>query len=196
MTKLVKFNYSDEAFIQSLRDLNHDSLSFLIDSYTSHLVRAAMGSGLSQEMAHDLCANTWTTFLEVVPRFEGRSHIRTFVFGIFYNKLAELRRSNLKFLKTDPIEEALESSFLDDGHWNRQFVDPDILAQNKEIQKIIDECLEHLPLLQKSAFIMKFVEEEDSESTCQILGVSDVNLRQLIFRAKAKMRDCVEKNVR
>lgn len=196
MTKLTKFNYSDEEFIQKLRDLNNEALSFLIDSYTSHLVRAGLGTGLSEEMAHDLCANTWTTFIEVVPRFEGRSHIRTFLFGIFYNKLAELRRSNLKFLKTDPIEEALESNFQEDGHWGSKFIDPDILAQNNEIQKIIDECLEHLPLLQKSAFIMKFVEEEESEIICQILDISDVNLRQLIFRAKAKMRDCVEKNIR
>lgn len=193
---MQKFNFSDPIFINQLKMRDHDALSFIIDSYTSHLVRAGVGSGLSQEMAHDLCANTWTTFLEVIPKFEGRSHIRTFVFGIFYNKLSELKRANLKFLKTDPIEEALESSFLEDGHWNKRFIDPDVIIQNKEAQSIIDECLEHLPLLQKSAFIMKYVDEEESVAICEILGISDVNLRQLIFRAKAKMRDCVESNIR
>lgn len=193
---MQKFNFSDPIFINQLKMRDHDALSFIIDSYTSHLVRAGVGSGLSQEMAHDLCANTWTTFLEVIPKFEGRSHIRTFVFGIFYNKLSELKRANLKFLKTDPIEEALESSFLEDGHWNKRFIDPDVIIQNKEAQSIIDECLEYLPLLQKSAFIMKYVDEEESVAICEILGISDVNLRQLIFRAKAKMRDCVESNIR
>lgn len=193
---MVSFNFSDTAFIEKLKNLDSEALSLLIDTYTSHLVRAGMGSGLSQEMAQDLAANTWTTFLEVVPRFEGRSHIRTFLFGIFYNKLSEIKRANLKFLKTDPIEEAMENSFLEDGHWNKKFMDPNEILESKESGKIIEQCLEHLPLLQKSVFMMKYIDEEDSGVICEILGITDVNLRQLIFRAKAKMRDCVEKNIR
>ncbi|EQC46088.1 sigma-70, region 4 [Bacteriovorax sp. Seq25_V] len=175
--------------------LDKEAISLLVDSYTDHLFRAGLGSGLSEEMAYDLAASTWTTFLEVVPRFEGRSHIRTFLFGIFYNKLAELRRANLKFQKTDPIEEILESSFEDDGHWNKQFMDPSLLAQNNEIMAIIEQCMEHLPMLQRSAFMMKLVDGEESDFICETLGITDGNLRQLIFRAKAKIRDCIEKNI-
>ncbi|WP_084703509.1 sigma-70 family RNA polymerase sigma factor [Bacteriovorax sp. Seq25_V] len=188
-------NFSSKEFIDRVTALDKEAISLLVDSYTDHLFRAGLGSGLSEEMAYDLAASTWTTFLEVVPRFEGRSHIRTFLFGIFYNKLAELRRANLKFQKTDPIEEILESSFEDDGHWNKQFMDPSLLAQNNEIMAIIEQCMEHLPMLQRSAFMMKLVDGEESDFICETLGITDGNLRQLIFRAKAKIRDCIEKNI-
>lgn len=189
-------NFSDPTFIASIINLEPGALTKLIEAYTSHLVKAGLGVGLSEEMAHDLAANTWTTFLEVVPRFEGRSHIRTFVFGIFYNKLSELRRANFKFQKTDPIEEAMESQFLDDGHWSVSFSDPEKLAGDKELSRLVEECLDGMPLLQKTAFLMRVVEEEESETVCEALQISDVNLRQLVFRAKNKIRDCVERNLK
>ncbi len=189
-------NFSSKEFIAKVVALDKEAISILVDSYTSHLFKAGLGVGLSEEMAYDLAANTWTTFLEVVPRFEGRSHIRTFIFGIFYNKLSELRRANLKFQKTDPIEEIMESRFQDDGHWNTQFMDPIVLVQNSEVLSIIEQCMEHLPLLQRSAFMMKVVDGEDTDVVCEALGITDVNLRQLVFRAKSKMRNCVEKNFR
>ena len=41
----------------------------------------------------------------------------------------------------------------------------------------------------------QIVQEEESETICDSLKITDVNLRQLIFRAKSKIRNCVEKNM-
>ena len=188
-------NFSDQNFIDKLKNKDREALSLLVDAYTDHLYKAGLGSGLSVEMAKDLTANTWTTFIEVIPRFQGRSHIRTFLFGIFYNKLSELRRSNLKFSKTDPIEQTLESSFSEDGHWSNSWSEPEKRLQSTEVLSIINDCLEHLPLIQKSAFYMKFIQEEDSSIICEALEISNVNLRQLIFRAKNRIRNCVDNSL-
>lgn len=188
-------NFSNPQFLDLLRAQDKTALSDLIDAYTDHLYKASLGMGLSEEMARDVTSNTWTTFIEIVPRFEGRSHIRTFLFGIFYNKVAELRRANLKFDKTDPIEESLETNFDDDGHWSVSWADPHRNAENSEVLKIIANCLEHLPILQKTAFYMKHVQEDSTEEICEALDVTNVNLRQLIFRAKNRIRICVENNL-
>ena len=192
---MKKVNFSDKSLIEKIKNRDHEALSSLVEAYTSHLYKAGLGQGLSEEMAHEVTANTWTTFLEIVPKFEGRSHIRTFLFGIFYNKVSELRRSNYKFEKTDPIEEVIESQFEEDGHWCVDFKDPSDISQNKELLSIVQRCLEHLPDLQKSAFYLKHIVLEDTESILEILKITNVNLRQLIFRAKNRIRNCVEKSL-
>ena len=188
-------NFSDPDFIKRVINKDKEALAILVDSYTDHLFKASLGMGFSEEMARDLTNNTWLTFLDVVPRFEGRSHIRTFLFGIFYNKVSELRRENFKFDKTDPIEEKLESSFLDDGHWSVDFTDPSVTAQNKELMKVDSRCMEHLPEMQRTAFYMKQVSEEGNKIICEALNITETNLRQLVFRAKNRIRDCVENHL-
>ena len=39
---------------------------------------------------------------------------------------------------------------------------------------------------------MREVEEEDSTQICNVLSVSVTNLRVLLFRAKDKLRKCIE----
>lgn len=186
-------NFSDPDFLEKVKALDNEALSHLIDSYTDHLYKAGLGQGLSPEIAQDVTANTWTTFIEVVPRFEGRSHIRTFLFGIFYNKVSEMRRANFKYDKTDPIEEALESSFAPDGHWAKEWADPEKSLSSSEMLKIIQICMDHLPEVQRSAFYLKHVEGEETDSILDILNLTNVNFRQIIFRAKNRIRNCVER---
>ena len=188
-------NFSDPDFIEKLINKDQLALELLVDEYTDHLFKASLGMGFSEEMARDLTNNTWLTFINVVSRFEGRSHIRTFLFGIFYNKVSELRRENFKYEKTDPIEEKLESSFLDDGHWSVEWSDPSQIAQNNDLMKVVSQCMEHLSKMQRSAFYMKQVKEDENRIICQTLDISETNLRQLVFRAKISIRECVEKHL-
>ena len=96
-------NFSSPDFIERLKKCDSSALTSIVEAYTSHLFKAGLGMGLSEEQSHDTAHAAWTTFFEIIERFEGRSHIRTFLFGIFYNKVSELRRANLKFQKTDRV---------------------------------------------------------------------------------------------
>jgi RNA polymerase sigma-70 factor (ECF subfamily) len=186
-------NFSSVDFIEKLKLRDKIALSALVEAYTSHLFKAGLGMGLNEEQAHDTAHATWTTFLEIIPRFEGRSHIRTFVFGIFYNKVSEIRRANLKFAKTDPIEDIMESKFLSDGHWKEGVMDPSHFAESAQTMSIIEKCLEALPFIQRAVFTMKIVEEDESENICNVLDISSTNLRQLLYRGKNRLRECIEK---
>ena len=85
----------------------------------SQVLRAARGAGLSPQRAEDVTQGTFATFIEVVPRFEGRSHVRTFLFGILYKKIAEARRELQRDQKFDAIDDVVENRFKTDGSWQR-----------------------------------------------------------------------------
>ncbi len=49
---------------------------------------------------------------------------------------------------------------------------------------------------QRMAFFLKEVEGHVSEEICNILEVSNTNLGVLLFRAKNKLRECIERKVK
>ena len=191
---LMTTNFSSDDFLKSLKAGENSARDSIVRAYTQHLYKAALGQGLSEEQSHDVAHSTWMTFFDVVARFEGRSHIRTFLFGIFYNKVSELRRSNLKYAQSDPIEDIMESKFQDNGHWKEGLPgDPEQFLDSTQGLDIISLCLDELPELQKAVFQLKVVEEDESEEICNILEISATNLRQLLYRAKSRLRECVER---
>lgn len=188
-------HFKDPAFLARLKKLEKEAVSEVVSAYTSHLISAGLGQGLSEEKARDVCHNTWLTFFDVLERFEGRSHIRTFLFGIFYHKVSEYRRQNLKYESYDPIDEVLESRFADDGHWNQAVRDPATYLENEQMMKIVEGCMEKLPDVQKAVLTMKLIEEFSTEEICEVLKLSASNFRQLLFRGRSRVKECVESHL-
>ncbi|CBW26835.1 putative sigma factor [Halobacteriovorax marinus SJ] len=187
-------NFSDPNFINSLKRGDQSAMEILISAYSGHLLNAALGMGFGREKSQDIAHSTWLTFFEVVHKFEGRSHIRTFLFGIFYNKVSEYKRQILKYEKYDPIEEVMEARFVDNGHWQSEWPsDPHEALVNTQGLSIIEECMDKLPLIQKSVFYLKVVKELSSEEICHTLEISSTNLRQLLYRSKTRLKECIER---
>lgn len=185
-------NYSSTDFVDRLRTRDHQAVSTLVHAYTEQLLRASLGLGFDQTAARELVQSVWTTFFDVVSEFKGKSHIRTFIFGILYNKASELRRDQKRYDTTDPVEEILEKRFDDDGKWVKPPISPEDFLMGTENLELIQKCLDALPMNQRMAFSLKEVEERDSPEICNIMSVSVTNLGVLLYRARSRLRECVE----
>jgi RNA polymerase sigma-70 factor, ECF subfamily len=177
-----------EEYLSALKNGEDWALERTVKAYTNHLYNAALGLGFDQFTSEDLCHNTWETFFKVVSRFEGRSHIRTFLFGIFYKKAKEIRRKHQKHDFYDLLEETPESMFSSDGTWQPEYNDPQINLNNKQILELVDREVEKLPSLQRPVFYLKIMEDKDTKEICNILDITPTHLRQLVFRTKNKIR--------
>ena len=180
-TSLSLLHKRDPAFLSSLFvELNPALLRFL----ASHKV--------VNENAEELIHECWETFFKNLDKFEGRSKIRTFLFGILINKIREHRRRIGRIDLEEDSEKLYAKSFTTDGWWASEPADPQRLLENSQLGLLIEECLDSLSDLQKSAFTMVESEGESSTDTCKILDISLSHLGVLIFRAKAKLRLCLE----
>ena len=83
----ITVQIEDTEFAARIRAGDRDALQAVVHAYMSQVLRAARGAGLSPQRAEDVTQGTFATFIEVVPRFEGRSHVRTFLFGILYKSM-------------------------------------------------------------------------------------------------------------
>lgn len=179
--------------LTQLRDRVPEAIEAVVRAHTRDLLHAAIGLGFVQDAAEELVQRVWVTFVHVVSTFEGRSSVRTFLFGILYKKALELRREHARFDVSDPIEEVLDRRFLEDGHWREPPRNPERVLLALETAQIVKGCLDGLPVKQRMAFLLKHMREEATEEICNVLDVSVTNLGVLLFRARNRLRDCVEK---
>jgi len=184
-------NWSATETVTKLKSKDSQTLEALVRQYSSHLYNAAKGMRFSDQEAEDICSTTWMTFFDVVEKFEGRSHIRTYLFGIFYNKCKEWRRTEWKFESSDSIDQIVDSQFLENGHWKGQPHDPFAHSENLEFNRFFKECMNNLNDLMREVFRLKEVEQLESSEICHILQISDTNLRQVFSRSKNKLRNCL-----
>ncbi len=165
----------------------------ITEEHAGYLLRAAIGFGLSGSDAEDLVQETFKTFLEVRGRFEGRSSVRTFLYGILYKKNLERSRKSARETAVDPIEGAFAERFSRRGMWQSPPRGPDEEVLSVETESLIAGCLDDLVQQQKAAFFLKEVERMSSEEICNALEIKPTHLRVLLFRARAGLRDCLER---
>ena len=185
-------NFSDPAFLDRLRQRDEDAITQIVKAYGTQIYRACLGACLREEEAEEAVQETFTAFVQNVDRFEGRSHIRTWLFGILYNKIAESRRKRVREEANDPIEDVFESRFDTAGSWARPPRDVERLFNDSELRAAIAKCLEGLSDKQKQAFLLREVEGYPSPEVCEILTVTITNLGVLLFRARNRLRECLE----
>ena len=179
-------------FLERLRQRDAATLAEVVNEHARPLLRAARALGIAEQGAEDMVQDVFTTFLERLDAFEGRSQLRTWLIGILHRKAMERRRIAIREDRMDPIDEVFESRFDANGSWTRPPADLERLLLSKEIGELIRGCMEGLPMNQREAFFLHEVEELGTSEICKILDVSVTNLGVLMFRARARLRDCLE----
>lgn len=170
-------------------------LAKLVADHTGPLLRGALALGFSQPDAEELVQDSFVAFLDAQDRFEGRSSPRTYLFGILYNKGAALARKRAKEIASDDVEKAFDARFDARGHWLAdEPKGPEAAALTAELAAQIKRCAEQLPAPQRAAFFLKEAEGASAGEVCNVLGVSGTNLRVLLFRARLRLRECLEKS--
>ncbi len=190
---MLPTDFSHPEYLKRLKKRDRDALSQLVEAYLPQLLRAGRGMGFSREENEDLAQSVFAAALESVSRFEGRSHIRTFLFGIFYNRVSEHLREKQTAQENDPIDEVMESKFEVRGNWRQPSVDIEKQLFGQEARQIIQECLETIPRAKRIALYLREIEEMNTPEICKKMGISTTNLGVLLFRARNRLRECVEK---
>ncbi|TAM79727.1 MAG: sigma-70 family RNA polymerase sigma factor [Acidobacteria bacterium] len=188
-----KIDFSVPEFLDRLRQRDPAGWEAIVDAYLPQLLRAARGMGFSSDVAQDLAQSVFVALMESIGRFEGRSHIRTFLFGIFYNKVSEHLREKQKVEGNDPIDDVMESKFDLSGKWRQPPADIEQAVFGREVGGMIQDCLQSVPQTQRIVFHMREVEEMTTEEICKKMAISGTNLGVLLFRARNRLRECLEK---
>jgi RNA polymerase sigma-70 factor (ECF subfamily) len=183
---------SEPAFLERLRQRDSAALAEAVRDHARALFAGATALGFSKDQAEDLVQDVFVVFLERIDSFEGRSQLRTWLFGILHRKAKERCRLTSLDDQTDPIEAGLESRFDENGRWSRPPADLERLLLSKEIGTMIGACMEELPFSQRQVFHLREIEGYNTTDICKILELSITHFGVLLYRARARLRECLE----
>jgi RNA polymerase sigma-70 factor (ECF subfamily) len=185
--------FAEPAFVDRLRAGETAALEAVVHAYLPQILRAARGAGLDDQRAQDVTQSVFLTFIQSIGRFEGRSHVRTWLFGILYRKLSETWRDVSRENQADDIDDVMEDRFAPDGTWARPPRSADRATLDAEIRAHLAACLDEVPERQRMAFLLREVDGLSTEEICNVLEVTDTNLGVLLFRVRNRLRECLEK---
>lgn len=182
----------DDKTFQLLKERDTAFLETLFKETNPYLFKILGANKIFSEQAQDIVQSSWETFFKNLEQFRGQSQIKVFIAGILLNKVREHRRALKKVVYEEDSEKVYSQAFDSDGWWMAEPSDPQKLIESKESVKFIEECLEGLSDLQREAFLLKVVEQEKTEEICNILKINVSHIGVLLFRAKDKLRQCLE----
>jgi RNA polymerase sigma-70 factor (ECF subfamily) len=182
----------DENTLALLKNRDRAFLEALFREVNPYLGRVCAANQIYLENADEVIHQTWEKFFTNIEQFEARSKIRTFICGILFNKIREYRRAEGKTIYEDDSEKVIGNAFTQDGWWKVAPPSPQKILELKQAGDFIKECMEGLTEQQRAAFFMREVEDDAADSICSALQVNMAHLRVILFRAKDKLRKCLE----
>jgi RNA polymerase sigma-70 factor (ECF subfamily) len=156
------------------------------------LLRAARAAGLSLDDAYDAAQDALLVFIERAADFDGRAPVLNWLLGILYRKVRERRRSALREEPTSQTDDAFERRFDAAGMWIRPPLSPEAYTAGEQAMAWLADCMDGLNDRRRLAFVLREVEQLETEEICKILEVTPNTLGVLLFRARNALRDCME----
>ena len=173
-----------------------------INNYGNLLFNYASSRVRTPEIAEDIVQDTFISALKSMKNFRGDSSEKTWLFAILKRKIIDYYRksSTNKEINESRYDSPFQQSGFFEGHWNTErapsewnFTAEGNLHQS-EFQEIMEYCLSLLPDKWKAIFVMKVMEEMESDEVCKEMECSSSNLWVIIHRARLKLRECIEVN--
>ena len=147
--------------------------------------------GLAADAAEDVTQEVFVTFLETLDRFEGRSSVGTWLFGILRHKVFEQRRATVR-ADADPIDDVFEAKFDVEGAWITPPVAVDRQLASAQMQAAFRECHQGLPDLHRDVFHLRQVEGLSAAVVAGIVGCTANHVAVLFHRARLRLRECLD----
>lgn len=137
--------------------------------------------------------------------FGGRAALKTWVFAILKNKIADILRQKRRTVnigslqREDDEDEDLSELFDRNGRWLVQeqpipWGNPEATLREGQFWKVFEACLEHLPPKQARVFMMREFIELDADEICATVELTTSNLHVLLHRSRLRLRECIENN--
>jgi len=175
---------------------------FLEDVRRQMLKFATMQLGDSHQ-AEDAVQEALIGALKNAASFGGRAAIKTWIFAILKNKIADTLRQkqhtvNASSLLREEDEEADLSELFDrKGHWQPverpvAWGNPEASLRDSQFWRVFEACLDGLPPKQARIFMMREFVELDVNEVCATLNLTTSNLHVQLHRSRLRLRECIE----
>ncbi len=173
-----------------------------LESMRPALLRFSLLQLRNTALAEDAVQDALLAVLEKPQQFSGASSLRTYVIGILKFKIIDNLRVAGKTVQIETGDDQSENDVIDhlfqaNGHTidpPHAWGNPDAILEQQDFFRVLEVCLEKLPAQNARVFMMREWLELDTEEICKELNLSASNLWVILYRARLRLRECLEIN--
>jgi len=172
-----------------------------VDLYGDYLYRYALMRLRDQEAARDAVQETFLAGIKNFGQFDGRFEVKYWLRGILRFKIIDHMRRTVKDQVVDTIddEHVLDSLLfkasgiptMRPAPWQ---IDPNQAFASEEFWPVFEACLDKLKEPIRRAFVLKMVDDMESQEVCKVLNITPNHLWILNHRARTQLKKCLEAN--
>jgi RNA polymerase sigma-70 factor (ECF subfamily) len=195
--------------VEALRAGDEAAFRDLVERHHASLIRVALMYVRTRAVAEEVVQDTWIGVLRSLPRFEGRSSLRTWIFRILANQARTRARREARSVPfsslagpdddgpaVDPDRFLSGDHPAFPGHWvsppRSWNAVPEEQLLARETRERVLAAIEALPASQRAVISLRDVEGWSSEEVRDLLEISEGNQRVLLHRARSKVRQALE----
>ena len=194
-------NRNDEKTTKPAGNLLTDAV-FLEDIRRQMIKFATQQLGDSHQ-AEDAVQDALIGALKNAASFGGRAALKTWIFAILKNKIADALRHKQRvvnvssLLREEDEDEDLSELFDRKGFWQPDerpvaWGNPEASLREGQFWRVFEACLEGLPPKQARVFMMREFIELDADEICAAADLTTSNLHVLLHRSRLRLRECIE----
>lgn len=169
-----------------------------VERHGDYLYRFALARVRTQDAAEDLVQETLLAAWQGRASFAGEASERSWLTAILKRKIVDwFRRQVRERASRDDSEEAAFDPFDKSGHWKktpRNWNSSSSHLEREEFWATLHNCLGKLPPRLHDLFVLRYLEDESSETVCKELGLSATNFWVMLHRARLRMSECLSLN--
>jgi RNA polymerase sigma-70 factor (ECF subfamily) len=193
--------------LQALKSGDEAAFEALVARYHGPLLRLALNYVRDHGVAEDVVQETWLQVLKSLNRFEGRSSLKTWVYGILINVARARRRRESRLLPFTSLfrregdgPAVYPDRFNQQGMWttlpDRWDGVPESRLLSRETLARVSAAIQALPDKQREVIVLRDVAGLGSEEVAGMLDITPANQRVRLHRARAAVRQALEEYLR
>jgi RNA polymerase sigma-70 factor, ECF subfamily len=158
----------------------------LMRRYNQRVYRAVRSMLRDDRECEDAMQQAWLSAYSHLWQFQGASAFSTWLTRIAMNEALALLRQKSRLT---PVEQVPEGEDVMSMSTTAQ--DPERLASDRELGRMIEDAVDELPDIYRSVFVLRDVEELSTAEAATCLGVSDDVVKVRLHRARLALRDAL-----
>jgi RNA polymerase sigma-70 factor (ECF subfamily) len=172
--------------LAALRRRDPTAFRGLVETYSQRIYNLALKMLGDPDRAEDILQETFVNAYRAIDRFEGRSHISTWLYRIAHNAvLMRLRKE-----KGSPDFQSLEDDVdLDTlvvaDQWENG---PERRLLQAELLQKMDEALANLSESLRIVFVLRDIDGLSTAQTAEVLDLSETAVKSRLHRARLALR--------
>jgi RNA polymerase sigma-70 factor (ECF subfamily) len=197
----------DQTLVAALQRGDESAFVALVQAYHALLIRLALSYVAHRAMAEDVVQETWLGVLRGLDRFEARCSLKTWICRILMNRARTRAQRDGRLVPfaslwgpddepaVDPARFHASGPYA--GHWTSTVQSWDEIPEegllSDETRQQIRAAIDVLPANQRTVISLRDLEGWSAQDVCAALEISEANQRVLLHRARAKVRQALER---